>query len=291
MKVVIIGGVAGGASAAARLRRLDENAEIVMLERTGFVSYANCGLPYYIGGVIEEKKKLTLQTPLSFAARFNVDARVKSEAVKIDRKNKTVTVKGPDGEEYLERYDKLILAPGAKAMRPDLPGLDDPRVLSLRTVEDAFAMRDFVVEKKPKKRVSKKVKAKAEKEAEEENEEDLDEKPGKKGPKKKPTRIRKGAVKLENILDLNATNIWDLDEYDIADAWERGREVEDFTISEQKLLNIIRLVFDVVHFDPENEREAAKFVNGGWEIITHCQEAKGCVAIRRSAIERITDLS
>ncbi len=153
MKVVIIGGVAGGASAAARLRRLDENAEIVMLERTGFVSYANCGLPYYVGGVIEEKKKLTLQTPMSFAARFNVDARVKSEAVKIDRKNKTVTVKGPDGEEYLEKYDKLILAPGAKAMRPNLPGLDDPRVLSLRTVEDAFAMRDFVVEKKPKKAV------------------------------------------------------------------------------------------------------------------------------------------
>ncbi len=153
MKVVIIGGVAGGASAAARLRRLDENAEIVMLERTGFVSYANCGLPYYVGGVIEEKNKLTLQTPLSFAARFNVDARVKSEAVKIDRKNKTVTVKGPDGEEYLEKYDKLILAPGAKAMRPSLPGLDDPRVLSLRTVEDAFAMRDFVVEKKPKKAV------------------------------------------------------------------------------------------------------------------------------------------
>ena len=153
MKVVIIGGVAGGASAAARLRRLDENAEIVMLERTGFVSYANCGLPYYVGGVIEEKNKLTLQTPLSFAARFNVDARVKSEAIRIDRKNKTVTVKGPDGEEYLEKYDKLILAPGAKAMRPSLPGLDDPRVLSLRTVEDAFAMRDFVVEKKPKKAV------------------------------------------------------------------------------------------------------------------------------------------
>ena len=153
MKVVIIGGVAGGASAAARLRRLDENAEIVMLERTGFVSYANCGLPYYVGGVIEEKNKLALQTPLSFAARFNVDARVKSEAVKIDRMNKTVTVKGPDGEEYLEKYDKLILAPGAKAMRPSLPGLDDPRVLSLRTVEDAFAMRDFVVEKKPKKAV------------------------------------------------------------------------------------------------------------------------------------------
>ena len=153
MKVVIIGGVAGGASAAARLRRLDENAEIVMLERTGFVSYANCGLPYYVGGVIEEKNKLTLQTPLSFAARFNVDARVKSEAVRIDRKNKTVTVKGPDGEEYLEKYDKLILAPVAKAMRPSLPGLDDPRVLSLRTVEDAFAMRDFVVEKKPKKAV------------------------------------------------------------------------------------------------------------------------------------------
>ena len=151
MKVVIIGGVAGGASAAARLRRLDESAEIVMLERTGFVSYANCGLPYYVGGVIDEKRKLTLQTPASFASRFNVDARVNSEAVRIDRVNKTVAVRGPDGEEYLESYDKLVLAPGAKAVRPDLPGLDDPRVLSLRTVEDAFAMRDFITERRPGK--------------------------------------------------------------------------------------------------------------------------------------------
>ncbi len=153
MKVVIIGGVAGGASAAARLRRLDESAEIVMLERTGFVSYANCGLPYYVGGVIDEKRKLTLQTPASFASRFNVDARVNSEAVRIDRVNKTVAVRGPDGEEYLESYDKLVLAPGAKAVRPDLPGLDDPRVLSLRTVEDAFAMRDFITERRPGKAV------------------------------------------------------------------------------------------------------------------------------------------
>ncbi len=153
MKVVIIGGVAGGASAAARLRRLDESAEIVMLERTGFVSYANCGLPYYVGGVIDEKRKLTLQTPPSFASRFNVDARVNSEAVRIDRVNKTVAVRGPDGEEYLESYDKLVLAPGATAVRPVLPGLDDPRVLSLRTVEDAFAMRDFITGRRPGKAV------------------------------------------------------------------------------------------------------------------------------------------
>lgn len=111
----------------------------------------------------------------------------------------------------------------------------------------------------------------------------------KKAPKKKA--VKKNAVTLENILDLNANNIWELDEYAIAEAWEKVRAEEDFSISEQKLLNIIRLVFDVVHYDPNNEREAAKYENGGWAKLTHCQEAKGCVAIRRRTIERITDLT
>ena len=152
MKVIIVGGVAGGASAAARLRRLDEGAEIVMLERTGYVSYANCGLPYYIGGVITDQKKLTLQTPGSFASRFNVDARVNSEVIRIDRGSKRVLIRDlADGREYEESYDKLILSPGATAMRPDIPGLDDGRVMTLRTVEDTFRMRAAVTEKAPKR--------------------------------------------------------------------------------------------------------------------------------------------
>ena len=151
MKVVIVGGVAGGASAAARLRRLDESAEIVMLERTGYVSYANCGLPYYVGGTITEKNKLTLQTPGSFASRFNVDARVNSEVISIDRSGKSVRVRNTlDGTEYDESYDKLILSPGAKPLMPDMPGIDDPRVMTLRTVEDTFRMHGFVNEVSPK---------------------------------------------------------------------------------------------------------------------------------------------
>ena len=111
----------------------------------------------------------------------------------------------------------------------------------------------------------------------------------KKAAKKKAAK--KSTMVLESILDLNANNIWDLDEYAIADAWEKGREEEDFSSSEPKLLNIIRLAFEVVHYNPADEREAAKYENGGWAKITHCQEDKGCVAIRRKAIERITDLS
>ena len=111
----------------------------------------------------------------------------------------------------------------------------------------------------------------------------------KKAAKKKAAK--KSTMVLESILDLNANNIWDLDEYAIADAWEKGREEEDFSISEPKLLNIIRLAFEVVHYNPADEREAAKYENGGWAKIIHCQEDKGCVAIRRKAIERITDLS
>ena len=110
MKVVIVGGVAGGASAAARLRRLDENAQIVMFERTGYVSYANCGLPYYIGGVIKDKEDLTLQTPQSFKERFDIDVRVLTEVVSIDRAAKKVAVRDlTTGATYEESYDKLIL--------------------------------------------------------------------------------------------------------------------------------------------------------------------------------------
>ena len=151
MKVVIIGGVAGGASAAARLRRNDENAEIIIFERTGYISYANCGEPYYIGGVIEEREKLTVQTPKGFKERFNVDVRVKSEVTAIDRDAKKVHVKNLEtGEEYDESYDKLILSPGAKAVKPDVPGADDERIFSLRTIEDTFAISDFVEQKQPK---------------------------------------------------------------------------------------------------------------------------------------------
>ena len=150
MKVVIVGGVAGGATAATRIRRLDENAQIIVIERTGYISYANCGLPYYIGGVIEDKDDLTLQTPESFLERFQIDVRVKQEVTGIDASKKTVTIKRLDnGQEYEESYDKLILSPGARPVRPDLPGIDDNRVFFLRTVEDTFKIRAFVENTKP----------------------------------------------------------------------------------------------------------------------------------------------
>lgn len=153
-KIVIIGGVAGGATAAARLRRLDEQAEIVVIERTGFVSYANCGLPYYVGGVIEDREDLTLQSPESFFSRFNIDVRVSSEVTAIDREHKTVTVfSHGEGREYVESYDKLILSPGAKAMIPNTPGVYSERVLTLRTVEDALRMRELVETERPERAV------------------------------------------------------------------------------------------------------------------------------------------
>ncbi len=154
MKVVIVGGVAGGASAAARLRRLDEDAEIVIIERTGFVSYANCGLPYYVGGTIQSDSKLTLQSPQSFRRRFDIDARVRNEVVSIDREAKTVHVRRlEDGSEYDESYDRLILSPGAKAIVPELTAWGDPDVMTLRTVEDAKAMREVVSEDTVKRAV------------------------------------------------------------------------------------------------------------------------------------------
>ena len=154
MKVVIVGGVAGGATAAARLRRLNENAEIIMIERSGYVSYANCGLPYYIGGTITDRSKLTLQTPESFRNRFGIDARVRQEVVSIDRTARTVTVRRlDDGAEYIESYDKLILSPGARPVTPDLPGIDAERLFTLRTVEDTYRIAEFIERERPRRAV------------------------------------------------------------------------------------------------------------------------------------------
>lgn len=146
MKIVIVGGVAGGASTAARLRRLNEDAEIIILERSGYISYANCGLPYYIGGVIEDEEDLTLQTPQSFYNRFRIDARVHHEAVKINREQKTVAIHDLANDCYYEEsYDKLVLAPGATAIKPPLPGIDHEKIVTLRTVEDTLKIRKMVV--------------------------------------------------------------------------------------------------------------------------------------------------
>lgn len=151
MKVVIVGGVAGGATAAARLRRLDETAEIVVFERSGFISYANCGLPYYIGGVIEDEADLTLQTPESFYERFRVQMKVHHEVTAIDRAAKTVTVRNLEtGEVFAEAYDKLLLSPGAKPTQPALPGVGLDRLFTLRTVEDTLRIHRFVEEQHPR---------------------------------------------------------------------------------------------------------------------------------------------
>lgn len=145
MKTVIIGGVAGGASAAARLRRLDETAQIIILERGEYVSFANCGLPYYISGVITEKNNLTLQTPESFRARFNIDVRVNNEAIKIDPEAKTVTVKNlKSGESYEESYDNLILSPGAAPIKPNIAGIDSDIVFTLRNIPDTLKIKQYI---------------------------------------------------------------------------------------------------------------------------------------------------
>jgi len=150
MKVAIVGGVAGGASVAARLRRLDEKAEIVLLERGPHVSFANCGLPYYIGGVIRDRNRLLLHTPGSLHAVFNLDVRVDSEAIQIDRSAKSVTVRNVNtGEQYQESYDKLVLSPGAAPLVPPVPGRDLPGVFSLRSLPDTDAIKAFIDERKP----------------------------------------------------------------------------------------------------------------------------------------------
>ena len=154
MKVVIVGGVAGGATAAARIRRLDEQAEIVVFERSGFISYANCGLPYYIGGVIEDPEELTLQTPESFFSRFRVAMRVRHEVTAIHPDKKTVFVTNLEtGEAFEESYDKLILSPGAKPTQPRLPGVGLSKLFTLRTVEDTFRIKEYIDRNHPKSAV------------------------------------------------------------------------------------------------------------------------------------------
>ena len=150
MKTIIIGGVAGGATAAARLRRLDEKAEIIILERGEYVSFANCGLPYYIGGVITDRQDLTLQTPQSFKARFNIDVRVLNEAVKISPDTKTVTVKDlRTGETYEEAYDNLVLSMGAEPIRPNIEGADGSNVFTLRNIPDTLKIKNYIDTAKP----------------------------------------------------------------------------------------------------------------------------------------------
>lgn len=146
-RYLIVGGVAGGATTAARLRRMDEHAEIIMFERGNYISYANCGLPYYIGGVITDRERLFVQTPDSFKARLNVDIRTNTEITAIDRAAKTVTAKDlKSGREYSEKYDKLVLSPGAEPVRPPLPGIDDPAIFTLRSVPDTDRISEYLDE-------------------------------------------------------------------------------------------------------------------------------------------------
>lgn len=149
-KVLIVGGVAGGASTAARLRRIDEQAEIIMFERGEFISFANCGLPYFIGGAIEERSALLLQTPEAMKNRFEIDVRVWNEVTGIDREKKEVTVKKVQtGESYTESYDVLVLSPGSTPLRPPIPGIDAPNIMSLWNIPDTDKIKAFIDEKKP----------------------------------------------------------------------------------------------------------------------------------------------
>ena len=144
MKHIIIGGVAGGATAAARIRRADESAEIVLIEKGKYISYANCGLPYYVGGVIKEREKLFVQTPESFGCRFNIDVRVENEVVGIDTVGKRISVRRIDGTEYTEHYDKLLLSPGSAPMCPPIKGIETEGIFTLRNVEDTDRIKNYL---------------------------------------------------------------------------------------------------------------------------------------------------
>lgn len=146
MKIIIIGGVAGGATTAARIRRADETAEIVLLEKGKYISYANCGLPYYIGGVIEEREKLFVQTPESFGVRFRVDVRVENEVIFIDKRKKTLTIRRASQDTYEESYDRLVISTGAVPVRPPLPGIDSEGIFTLRNVADTDHIKAYVTE-------------------------------------------------------------------------------------------------------------------------------------------------
>jgi NADPH-dependent 2,4-dienoyl-CoA reductase/sulfur reductase-like enzyme len=152
MKVLIVGGVAGGASTAARLRRVDETAEIIMLEKGPYVSFANCGLPYHIGGTIQDRDQLLVITPKDLKDLLNVEARINSEVLSVDRQNKTVTVKDlTAGREYQENYDKLVLATGAVPIIPPLPGVDLPGVYVLHNIPEMDAIENYLADKSPKR--------------------------------------------------------------------------------------------------------------------------------------------
>lgn len=144
MKHIIIGGVAGGATAAARIRRADENAEIVLVEKGKYISYANCGLPYYIGGVIKSRDKLFVQTPEAFSRRFNVDVRTRHEALSIDTERHEVSIRRADGTTYSETYDRLLLSPGAEPVRPPLEGIDTEGIFTLRNVDDTDRIHSYL---------------------------------------------------------------------------------------------------------------------------------------------------
>lgn len=143
-KYLIVGGVAGGATAAARIRRLTEDAEIILFEKGSYISYANCGLPYYIGGVIEERDRLFVQTPEAFGKRFNIDVRTRSEVIAIHPEKKQVTVRSAEGKEYTENYDKLLLSPGASPVVPPLPGIQSEGIFTLRNVDDTDRIKAYM---------------------------------------------------------------------------------------------------------------------------------------------------
>ncbi|MDR2968956.1 MAG: FAD-dependent oxidoreductase [Tannerellaceae bacterium] len=153
MKHIIIGGVAGGATAAARIRRADEFAEIILLEKGNYISYANCGLPYYIGGTISRRENLFLQTPQSFGRRFNMDVRTGNEAIEILPSTKSIRIRKASGEEYVEQYDKLLLSPGAKPLRPPLSGIDCEGIFTLRNVADTDSIKQYINSREVKKAV------------------------------------------------------------------------------------------------------------------------------------------
>ena len=152
-KYLIVGGVAGGATAAARMRRLSEDAEIILFEKGKYISYANCGLPYYIGGVIEERERLFVQTPEAFGKRFNIDVRTESEVIAIDVVAKRVAVRTADGEEYEESFDKLLLSPGASPVVPPLAGIQSEGIFTLRNVSDTDRIKQYITERRVRRAV------------------------------------------------------------------------------------------------------------------------------------------
>ena len=239
----------------------------------------------------KEPKKVAKKAEKAVVEEVVKEVEKKVEKVAEKKEPKKVAKKAEKA--VVEEVEKAVKKKAEKKEPKKVAKKAEKEVVE-KVVDEAEKEEEKVVEEKAEKKAAKKTSKKATKkdvkEAAQEEEVVEDEKKAEKKAAKKKS-ARKGALLLDSILDLNANNIWNMDEFSIAETWEKTREKEDFTISEQKLLNTIRLAFDVVHYDPENERDVAKYENGGWANVTHCQEAKGCVAIRRKVIERITDLS